>query len=110
MTPYNYPLTQRTKYKIFGYKKDKYTGIRRPHWLKAELATGKALTPQTVGLDGFYNVEVISQAGVISPRKEKAKDFSEVPEEGEIDKNDRFIYPERVINNRGHLKQNVERE
>lgn len=59
--PHNYPLTKYTKWEIYGYKKDKLTGIRYPYWLDKVLPTGVPLTPKKVGLDGFYNVKPIYQ-------------------------------------------------
>ena len=105
MTMHNYPLTRKTKYEIYGYKKDKLTGIKRPHWIKAELATGSNLTPQKVGLDGFYDVKALSQTGLISPKKEKNIDFSTIPDSS-MDKNDTFIYSKNIISNRGYIEQN----
>ena len=109
MTMHNYPLTKKTKYQIYGYKKDKLTGIKRPHWIKAEIATGKHLTPQAVGLDGFYDVQALSQVGLISPKKERSIDFSQIPE-SKMDKNDTFIYSKNIISNRGLIEQNVLRK
>lgn len=108
LTPYNFPLTQNTTYKIFGYKKD-HIGIRRPHWVGTTIPTGRQLTPQMVGLDGFYSVKIIHQSGIVSPRKEQNKEFSVIPEIKE-EENDTFIYSKNVINNRGYLKQNVARQ
>ena len=109
MTIHNYPLTRKTTYKIYGYKKDKITGIKTPHWIKAELATGRNLTPQAVGLDGFYDVQPLTQTGVISPRKEKNINYSEVPNFTK-DKKDTFIYSKDIINSRGYILQDVLRK
>ena len=109
MTMHNYPLTKKTKYKIYGYRKDGIAGLKKPFWITAEIPTGKKLTPQSVGLDGFYTVTPISQSGLISPRKEKSIDFSDIPEMT-MDKNDRFIYSKNTISNRGYIEQNVLRE
>ena len=57
ISPHNFPLTKYTKWEIYGYKKDKLTGIRYPYWLDKVLPTGVALTPKKVGLDGFYTVK-----------------------------------------------------
>ena len=59
--PHNFPLTKYTDYRIYGYKKDKLTGIKRPEWVRYRGATGKPLYPKTVGLDGFYNVIPLNQ-------------------------------------------------
>ena len=58
---HNYPLSKYTNWEIYGYKKDKLTGIKRPYWLNKTLPTGQALTAQIVGLDGFYNVKPKNQ-------------------------------------------------
>jgi len=108
ITPYNYPLSQKTKYKIYGYKKD-FLGMKTPYWLTAEIATGKQLNPQMVGLDGFFSVEVVGQVGLVSPRRERkeAKKYSSIPED--LLEEDTFIYNENVINDRGNLHKNVSR-
>jgi hypothetical protein len=109
MTMHNYPLTQKTRYKIRGYKKRGV--IKEPHWIEAEIATGRNLTPQSVGLDGFYEVIPLQQSGVISPRKEKSRglELSDIPD-FTTEKNDRFIYSKEIINNRGYIQQNVARK
>lgn len=108
MTMHNYPLTKKTKYKIYGYKyRDKSNMIiKDPYWLTVEIATGKKLTPQSVGLDGFFDVKPISQTGVISPKKEKDIAFSDIPETT-MDKNDKFIYSKNIINSRGYIQQDA---
>ena len=58
---HNFPLTKYTNWEIYGYKKDRLTGIKRPHWLNKVLPTGQSLTPQKVGLDGFFTVKPINQ-------------------------------------------------
>ena len=58
---HNYPLTKYTEWKIYGYKKDKLTGIRTPYWISKTLPTGRPLTPKLVGLDGFYTVQPLNQ-------------------------------------------------
>lgn len=108
ITPYNYPLSQKTKYKIFGYKIQNF--VKKPYWLDAEIATGKQLTPQYVGLDGFYSVRIVGQTGLVSPRMERkeAKKYSEIPED--IHEEDTFIYNENIINDRGYLNKNDSRK
>jgi hypothetical protein len=107
MTMHNYPLSRKTKYKIFGYKKRGV--LKEPHWITVDLATGSNLTPQKVGLDGFYSVEPLSQTGLISPKKEKDKDFSHIPDFTR-DKNDTFIYSKNIISDRGYIEKNVLRK
>ena len=58
---HNYPLTKYTDWQIYGYKKDKFTGIKRPYWLTKRLPTGQPLTAKLVGLDGFYTVKPQNQ-------------------------------------------------
>lgn len=111
MTVWNHPLTRRTKYKIYGYKIDRSSGIRRPHWLKADFPTGRQITPEMLGLDGIYTIDVIGQVGVIAPSKEqKNSDYSKIPEDPYHEEKDTFIYSKELINNRGYLKQNERRE
>ena len=55
--PMNYPLTKYTDWQIYGYKKDPFTGIKRPHWLTKRLPTGREITPQICGLDGFFDIK-----------------------------------------------------
>ena len=105
MTIHNYPLTKKTKYKIFGYKQDKLNGMKSPHWITAEIATGRNLTPEIVGLDGFYDVKALSQVGIISPKKERSIKFSDIPN-SKMDKNDNFIYSKNIISDRGYIEQN----
>ena len=57
---HNFPLSSRTHYQIYGYKKDA-SGIRRPYWMEKILPTGKQLTPQMCGLDGFYKITPTKQ-------------------------------------------------
>lgn len=57
MGEHNFPLSKFTLWKIYGYRKDPYTGIKRPHWLEKKLPTGQQLTPRMVGLDGFFKVD-----------------------------------------------------
>ena len=57
----NFPLTKYTDWKIYGYKKDPYTGIKRPYWLTKRLPTGQQLNPQMCGLDGFFDVKATNQ-------------------------------------------------
>jgi len=58
---FNFPLTKFTDWKIYGYKKDPLTGIKRPYWLTKRIATGRPITPQLCGLDGFYDVKALNQ-------------------------------------------------
>jgi len=58
---HNFPLTKYTKWKIYGYKKDRFTGMKRPFWMEKTLPTGRQLTPQMCGLDGFFDVKSINQ-------------------------------------------------
>jgi len=60
ITKFNFPLTRYTDWKIYGYKKDPLTGIKRPYWLTKKVPTGKPLTPQACGLDGFYEVKPLN--------------------------------------------------
>jgi len=55
LSEHNFPLSKRTHYKIYGYKKDA-SGIKRPYWMEKILPTGRKLTPQMCKLDGFFNV------------------------------------------------------
>lgn len=57
IAPHNFPLSTWTEYKIYGYRKDKITGIKRPYWLTKRLPTGRPLTPKMVGLDGFFDIQ-----------------------------------------------------
>jgi hypothetical protein len=61
ITKHNFPLTTYTNWKIYGYKKDPLTGIKRPYWLDKRLPTGRPLTPKMCGLDGFYDVRSTNQ-------------------------------------------------
>ena len=54
---HNFPLTKYTIWKIYGYRKDPFTGIKRPYWLEKRLPTGRELTPKMVGLDGFFDIK-----------------------------------------------------
>ncbi len=58
---HNFPLTKYTDWRIYGYRKDPFTGIKRPHWLRKRHPTGKPLEPKDVGLDGFYHVIPLNQ-------------------------------------------------
>lgn len=70
LSPFNFPLTKTTLYKIFGYRIDKVSGIKRPFWLKKRVPTGTPLRPQMCGLDGFFQVEPILEHP-LSPQEEK---------------------------------------
>jgi hypothetical protein len=59
--PHNYPLTKYTDWKIYGYRKDPFTGMKRPYWLTKRLPTGRPITPKMVGLDGFFDIKPINQ-------------------------------------------------
>ena len=54
-------MTSYTDYRIYGYKKDPFTGIKRPHWLRKRHPTGQPLEPKMVGLDGFFKVIPLNQ-------------------------------------------------
>ena len=54
---HNFPLTQRTVWDIYGYRRDPLTGIKRPYWMQKILPTGRTLTPKMCGLDGFFDVK-----------------------------------------------------
>ena len=54
---YNFPLSKWTIWKICGYKKDPYTGIKRPYWITKKLPTGKSINPRDVGMDGFLDIK-----------------------------------------------------
>lgn len=54
---HNFPLTKFTDWKIYGYKKDPSTGMKRPCWINKRLPTGKSINPRDVGLDGFFDVK-----------------------------------------------------
>ena len=58
---HNFPLTKYTIWDIYGYRKDKLTGLKRPYWIKKTVPTGASLTPKKVGLDGFFTVRPINQ-------------------------------------------------
>jgi len=58
---HNFPLTQRTHWQIYGYRKDPFTGIKRPYWMEKVLPTGKKLTPKMCGLDGFFTAKPTKQ-------------------------------------------------
>lgn len=51
---HNFPLTNYTDWDIYGYKRDPFTGIKRPHWLTKRLPTGAPIEAKAVGLDGFF--------------------------------------------------------
>ena len=55
LSEHNFPLSKRTHYKIYGYRKDA-SGIKRPYWMEKILPTGRTLTPRMCKLDGFFNV------------------------------------------------------
>jgi hypothetical protein len=59
--PHNFPLSKFTTMRIFGYKKDRITGIKRPYWLDKTFPTGAEITPQKCGLDGFYDIKPVNQ-------------------------------------------------
>jgi hypothetical protein len=61
LAPHNFPLTKYTDWKIYGYKKDPYTGIKRPYWLTKRLPTGRPIEPKMVGLDGFFDIKPLNQ-------------------------------------------------
>lgn len=54
---HNFPLSKWTIWKIYGYRKDKLTGIKKPYWITKRLPTGKSLSERDVGLDGFFDVQ-----------------------------------------------------
>ena len=100
ITPYNFPLSRTTTWKAFGYKKDS-AGIKRPHWIEKTLPTGHAFVPD---LDEVISVYPTQGGGIVSPQKEKKKEFSIIPED--IDNNDIFKYKNNLINDRGTLHKN----
>ena len=56
---HNFPLTNYTTWKVFGYKK---RGLfKEPFWLTKVLPTGHQITPQICGLDGFFDIKAINQ-------------------------------------------------
>ncbi len=57
----NFPLTKYTHWKIYGYRKDPFTGMKRPFWLNKKLPTGHKITPKLCGLDGFYDIKPTHQ-------------------------------------------------
>jgi len=57
----NFPLTKYTVWKIYGYRKDPFTGIKRPYWMEKTLPTGQQLTPKMCKLDGFFDVKAKNQ-------------------------------------------------
>ena len=57
----NFPLTKYTDWKIYGYRKDPFTGIKRPYWLTKRLPTGVEINPKICGLDGFFDIKPINQ-------------------------------------------------
>ncbi len=61
LNAYNFPMTKYTDYRIYGYKKDPFTGIKRPHWIRKRHPTGQPLEPKMVGLDGFFKVIPLNQ-------------------------------------------------
>ena len=54
---HNFPLTKYTDWQIYGYRKDPFTGIKRPYWLTKRLPTGRQVSPRMVGLDGFFTIK-----------------------------------------------------
>jgi hypothetical protein len=58
---HNFPLTKYTTWSIYGYVKDRYTGLKRPRWETKVLPTGKPLRPRDVGMDGFFTVKPLNQ-------------------------------------------------
>ena len=58
---HNFPLSKYTDWQIYGYRRDPFTGIKRPYWLTKRLPTGRQLNPKMVGLDGFFDVKPIKQ-------------------------------------------------
>ena len=54
---HNFPLSKYTDWDIYGYRKDPFTGMKRPYWLTKRLPTGRPLTARMVGLDGFFSVK-----------------------------------------------------
>jgi len=58
---HNFPLTKYTTYKIYGYKKDPLTGIKRPFWMTKKHPTGRPLNARMCGLDGFFDIKPINQ-------------------------------------------------
>ena len=61
LSEHNFPLTKYVWYQIYGYKKDPYTGIKRPYWMEKKVPTGTQLTPRMCGLDGFFDVKFQKQ-------------------------------------------------
>jgi hypothetical protein len=59
--PHNFPLSKYTWMRIYGYKVDKRTGIKRPYWLDRKFVTGTKITPKLCGLDGFFDIRPIRQ-------------------------------------------------
>jgi hypothetical protein len=59
--PHNFPLSKYTTMRIYGNKKDKFTGIKRPYWLDKTFVTGRQITPKMCGLDGFFDIRPINQ-------------------------------------------------
>lgn len=59
--PHNFPLSKYTTMRIYGYKKDKLTGIKKPYWLDKTFVTGRQITPKMCGLDGFFDIRPINQ-------------------------------------------------
>jgi hypothetical protein len=59
--PHNFPLSKYVTMRIYGYKVDKRTGIKRPYWLDKQFVTGSPITPKQCGLDGFFDIRPINQ-------------------------------------------------
>ena len=58
---HNFPLSKYTIWKIYGYRKDPITGMKKPYWLTKKLPTGKSISHRDVGLDGFYDIKTYQQ-------------------------------------------------
>ena len=85
---YNYPLTEYTTWTAFGYRIDKYSGIKRPHWIRETLPTGHSFKPGEQ-LDEVVDVKAYQHGRMVSPQKEiKKKYYSVIPETQEIEKID----------------------
>lgn len=59
--PHNFPLSKYVTMRIYGYKKDPLSGIKRPYWLTKKFVTGRPITPKQCDLDGFYDIQPINQ-------------------------------------------------
>lgn len=77
ITPYNYPLSKYTIWKIHGYRKEGPAGIKKPYWITKTLPTGQPLLcPE---LDGMYSATPIFE-GMISPQEEQKKKLHFIPD------------------------------